>query len=412
MISITPEIARRIAVYRQRLSGPQPKADLEGVRQVLREIRCLQIDPIRAVERTQYLVLFSRLGNYPVTLLDKLAYQEKYLFEYWAHAASYVLVEDYALHRHMMENIQYSGGAVGQRYKKWLEANQALRQHILDTIRENGETHPSEIEEIAARDWESTGWTSGRNTTLMISDLWDHGELLVARREGNKKYWDLPERVLPEEVLKRKLPVEEIVLRAAQLALRALGVGTAAHIKKHFIRYRYPDLDAALDRLERDGQVRRVAIEDPEKNWGAAGAWYIHSEDLPLIDFLRGSGWQPRTTLLSPFDNLICDRDRTELMWDFHFRIEIYVPKAKRRWGYYVLPILHGDRMIGRIDPLMDRKKGVLRINAVHAEPQAADDLQTVRAIRSAIDQLAAFLGAERVEFNGPLPQSWEKLAA
>jgi uncharacterized protein YcaQ len=413
MIKITPEIARKIAVYKQRLAAPKPAASPEGAREVLQAIRCLQIDPIRAVERTQYLVLFSRLGNYPMALLDRLAYEENFLFEYWAHAASYVLAEDYPIHRHMMENIKHGNGVIHRRYKNWLAANQALRDHILQTIRDNGQTMSAQIEDIAAQDWESSGWTNGRNTTLMVSDLWRHGKLLVAMREGNKKYWDLPERVLPPEILQQKLPLEELVQQAAQYSLQALGVGTARHIKNHFIRNRYPGLEGSLSQLEEQGLIREVQIlEETDDRWASAGPWYVHRDDLPLIDALQGTAWQPRTTLLSPFDNLICDRDRTDLMWNFFFRIEIYVPKKKRQWGYYVLPILNGERLIGRIDPFMDRKKSLLQVKAVYAEPGAPADPDTVGAIRQAIEQLAAFLGAKKISITGLLPPGWKNLAA
>ncbi|MGN6674904.1 MAG: DNA glycosylase AlkZ-like family protein, partial [Thermomicrobiales bacterium] len=140
-----------------------------------------------------------------------------------------------------------------------------------------------------------------------------------------------------------------------------------------------------------------------------AGDWYVAAADLPLLDALAGgdTAWEPRTTLLSPFDNLICDRKRTALLFDFDYRIEIYTPKEKRRWGYYVLPILHGDRLIGRIDPTMNRARAILTINAVHAESGAPADRTTARAIARAITDLATFLGARDIAYAGPVPAAW-----
>src|SRR5207253_2015411 len=137
-------------------------------------------------------------------------------------------------------------------------------------------------------------------------------------------------------------------------------------------RGRYPGLDGALAELEAEGRIVRVRIAGEGRAW--PGVWYVHADDLPLLDRLAAGEWQPRTTLLSPLDNLICDRARTEALFDFAFRMEIYVPRDQRRYGYYVLPILHGDRLIGRIDPAMDRAHGRLTINAVHAEPDAPPD--------------------------------------
>ena len=180
-----------------------------------------------------------------------------------------------------------------------------------------------------------------------------------------------------------------------------------AHIEKHFTRNRYPDLATVLDELEADGRICRLQIKDEEKIW--PGKWYVHNDDLALLDRLESGAWEPRTTLLSPFDNLICDRDRTQELFDFHFRIEIYVPKAKRQYGYYVLPILHGDRLIGRIDPKMDRKKKRLDINAVYAEPDAPMTAGTGRAIAGVIEELASFAGAKEIAYVEPAPAGWRQ---
>jgi len=161
-----------------------------------------------------------------------------------------------------------------------------------------------------------------------------------------------------------------------------------------------------LAELERTKTIIPVSISNGSTTW--PGQWYIHAEDLPLLERLQAGEWQPRTTLLSPFDNLIIDRDRTELMWDFYFRIEIYVPKAKREYGYYVLPILHGDRFVGRIDPKMDRKSGTLHVNAVYAEPDAPQDKSTGQAVAQAIAELAQFLQAKKINYGDNIPSGWQ----
>jgi uncharacterized protein len=144
-----------------------------------------------------------------------------------------------------------------------------------------------------------------------------------------------------------------------------------------------------------------VAAEGAE--W--PGPWYVHADDLPLLERLEAGDWRPRTTLLSPFDNLIIDRERTQRLFGFHYRMEIYVPKAARRYGYYVLPVLHGDRLVGRVDPVMDRARGRLVVNAVHAEPDAP--AAAGAAVAGALEELAAFLGAGGVELRQPPPQVW-----
>jgi uncharacterized protein YcaQ len=144
-------------------------------------------------------------------------------------------------------------------------------------------------------------------------------------------------------------------------------------------------------------------VADHGTEW--PGPWYVHADDLPLLERLEAGDWRPRTTLLSPFDNLIIDRQRTRRLFGFHFRMEIYVPRAARRYGYYVLPVLHGDRLIGRVDPAMDRHRGRLVVNAVHAEPDAP--AAAGPAVAAALEDLAAFLGAGGVELRQPPPERW-----
>jgi uncharacterized protein YcaQ len=190
---------------------------------------------------------------------------------------------------------------------------------------------------------------------------------------------------------------------AAQRSLRALGVATARDIDRHFTASRYPGLPAVLAGLERSGRVERLRVAAGGAEW--PGPWYVHADDLPLLERLEAGDWRPRTTLLSPFDNLIIDRERTQRLFGFHYRMEIYVPKAARRYGYYVLPVLHGDRLVGRVDPVMDRARGRLVANAVHAEPDAPATAGPATA--GALEELAAFLGAGGVELRQPPPRVW-----
>ena len=173
---------------------------------------------------------------------------------------------------------------------------------------------------------------------------------------------------MPDWASKEALSEAEIAQLGAQKSLRALGVARAIHIRNHYIRRCYGDLNNVLSDLESEGHIVRVRVKDKENDRSWPGSWYVRANDLHLIDGMAGGRWEPRTTLLSPFDNLICDRQRTEQVFEFNFRLEIYVPKLKRKYGKYAMPILQGDRFIGRIDPEMDRKNEELRINAIYAE--------------------------------------------
>ncbi|MBI3244052.1 MAG: YcaQ family DNA glycosylase [Chloroflexi bacterium] len=398
-LTLSPTLARRLAITRQRLAGPRPAPDSNGIMDVVRDLGCLQLDPISVVARSHQLVLFSRLGPYNLAHLDTLLWQERQLFEYWAHCASIVLTEDYPIFNHFMRHPGWSG-----RVQTWTAQNKKLQQYVLNRIRRHGPLPSRHLEEdgIHPTAWVSTGWTSGRNTSRMLDHLWIGGKIMVAGREGIQKLWDLSERCLPDWTPRDRLTEREVVRRAAQRSIQALGVGTIRHIKYHFTRGSYPGLKNVLAELEAEGNIHRAQVS------GLPGEWFIHDDDLPLLDDLANGDWHAsrRTTLLSPFDNLICDRARTEQLFNFDFRIEIYTPKAKRKYGYYVLPILHGDQIIGRVDPAMDRENERLTLNAVYAEPNAP---KSGKPVAQAIEELASFLGANEIIYANNVPEQWKK---
>lgn len=237
----------------------------------------------------------------------------------------------------------------------------------------------------------------------MLEFLFHLGVITVAGRKGRQKVWDLTERWLPEWTPKAVLSDSEAEYLGAQLSLKALGVATPKHVAWHFLIGRHRDIKGTMAELEADGKVQRVEPVGP----GISKArWYVHSDDIPLAESLAKGDWEPRTTLLSPFDNLIADRERTQELFDFFYRIEIYTPKEKRKTGFFVMPILQGDHLVGRIDPIMDREEEVLRIKAVHIEA-GANKWASPRAISESVESLGEFLGAERVSYVGKVPDPW-----
>lgn len=223
---------------------------------------------------------------------------------------------------------------------------------------------------------------------------------MVVGHQGNQKLWGLSEEYLPSWAERRVLPDAEVEYEAVQRSIRALGVATASEIDYYFLRGRYRNLKKTLARLQEDSKVQRVVVR------GLEGERFVHAEDNSRLDPMGSAGWKPKVTLLSPFDNLICDRARTKRIFDFDYKAEIYVPGNKRKFGYYVMPILCGERMVGRIDPRMDRKAGKLVVNSVHAEPGAPRDPGTSRQIGEAIESLGEFLGAKEVVY-GRVPEIW-----
>jgi uncharacterized protein len=356
--------ARQITVEAQLLSAPQPSGLLETIEQ----LGAVQMDPTNAVARTELLVLWSRLGNYDVGELTRL-FAERKLFEYWAFI---VPTADVDLHRETMRRFPAGHGAWTARINAWMTANDAFRRYVLRELRRRGPLRSRDLENRAAVPWSTSGgWNDGRSTGQMLDFLWAGGAVAVAGRDGGERLWDLASRVYP----KVPRPRDE-ARRLLERQPRRSGLARTTRLGRAWDG-KPQGLQRAWRALLDEGIAVPVEVE------GLRGTWFAHRDALE-------APFRPRTTLLSPFDQLIHDRQRTEELFGFHYRIEIYVPKAKRRYGYFVLPILHGERLVGRIDPFFDRKTGVLRINAVYWEPDAPADVPLERTISS----LAEWLGA------------------
>ena len=403
-VTLTSTEARRLAVSVQRLAGPRAQPGKAGILELLRRINCLQIDPIRAVERTQLLVLWSRMGAFDPSWLDQLQ-QERLIIEGDAHRASYVLTEDYPLFRRWIGSLFEGTGAGMERARAWMEANGSLRAEIIGRLGKEGPLTSTVFDDLEAVPWYPSRWFSGKPASMMMSLLSWQGLVLSVGRKGNQRLWHLRDAWLPQWAGQPLPAEEEVVGLTCQRSLKALGVASQRQIKAHFIRGKYPNLGQRLAELMAEEIVLPAQIVGEEGPW--EGEWYIHRDTVPLLASLRDGGWAPRTVFLSPFDNLICDRERTEQFFDFYYRIEIYVPKAKREYGYYVLPLLHGDRFIGRMDSQIERKTGIYRIHALYAEEGARVDAQTRAAAAGSLLELARFIGAKRVELGKNIPAAW-----
>jgi uncharacterized protein YcaQ len=376
---LSQDAARRIAVRATRLDAPRPKSILD----VVRETGALQLDPTNAVARSELLVLWSRLGRYPVGKLDRLLWEERALFTWRAFLYP---VEDWPL--------VAAAGSCFPDYEgiaAWLRDNAAFERYVLATLKRDGPTPQSELEDRSVRPWESTGWTHGKNVSQLLEFLWAQGKVLVAARRGQERVWDLAERVVPPAP---PLSPEDAALAHLDQRFRQLGPMTAAGYKR-VPTLRGLSLADAFARLVRDGVLLASEID------GLRGTWYVHRDLVEPARPFRG-----RTTLLSPFDPLVYDRKRAQELWSFRYKLEIYVPAAKREFGYFVLPILHRDRLVGRIDTLFDRKANVLRVRQVYAEEGATEDAGA--AIAKAIQEFVRWLGASDVAY-GRVPRVWRR---
>ena len=367
---ISIDRARRLALHAQGLAEP-PRAGT-SIGEVVRRIGCLQLDPVAAVARSPLLVLNARMrGGAGEQALGKAAYEERTLFDYWAHEASICHLDDLALHRWQMQ--RWLKLPRRRPYAEFLEQNAGFADDLVAEIRELGPLKAQDIEERELDHWQHGHWTpdiNWRQTIARLLDvLWLTGRIGVHSRDGLTRRWHVLDRCLPPNALDsvEQLDDWQATCRAVDRALSMLGVAKAGHVRKHFTRNRYPRLEEALA-----ANAVEVRVD------GTSGTWYAREADLEQ-DLEPGR----RTIALSPFDNLICDRARTAELFGFDHRLEIYVPPAKRVWGYYVLPILHGERFVARAD--LKLENGDLRVLSLHEEPGR----KAPAAVKRALDQLA-----------------------
>lgn len=373
--------ARRIAVAAALLGERKLPADRDGILEIARHFGGIQIDPTRTVERTQYLVLWSRLGIYDRGDLGRLL-AERRLLEWNAFIVPLDHVPEIL---YIAKGWPGGGGSWRQRVRDFLAANDEFRRSIIDQLRDRGPLQSRDIDDSKVRvGWQSTGWTHGKNSSQMLEFMSVMGDVFVSGRAGQERVWDLFDRVVPADAPRDELSEDDYQERRVMRAVRRFGVATSQEIRLRAYGLSIPAAKSLLARLVEDGRL--VAVDLPYPG-GRAPAFA-----LPEYLESGSSRSASRTTLLSPFDPLVYDRERTERLFGFKYRLEMYVPKAERQFGHFVLPIVHDNELVGRLDSERDRKTNELLVRKLHWDSDV--DAATRVAVDEVIRNLAAFVSS------------------
>ncbi|MGY4531916.1 uncharacterized protein YcaQ [Pseudomonas sp. TE3786] len=392
-LSLSLNQARRLVLSAQGFAGRSRATAVKPARlnQLIERLGVVQIDSVNAVVRSHYLPLFSRLGAYAPSLLEQAAWgsgKRRTLFEYWGHEASLLPHALYPLMRWRMQRAAQGQGIYSQ-LASFGREQQAVVQRVLATVREQGATGAGALTTRVERAGPWWDWSAEK---MALEWLFAAGEVTVAGRRGFERLYDLPERVLPSAWLQHPEVAEDQAQRQLLLhSARALGVATEKDLRDYF-------------RLEpKDNQIRLAELLDA----GLLQAVTVQSWDKPAYCLPEPS--LPRavntSALLSPFDSLIWERARTERLFDFRYRLEIYTPQHKRVYGYYVLPFLHNERLAGRVDLRAERSSGRLLVHGLHEEAQGLDE-EGMHALARNLLEMARWLGLQEVWVNCPKVES------
>jgi uncharacterized protein YcaQ len=378
-MQLTQDEARAAMLAAQGLHRrPGKKAAKQGLLRAIRRMGALQIDTIHVVARSPYFVLWSRLGDYEPLWLEELL-ADGQLFEYWSHEACFLPIEDYPLYRHRMLDASSQGWHYS---RSWVESHNRDVEGLLAFIGERGAVRSADF---ARTDGKAGGWWEWKTEKRALEMLFTSGELMVARRQNFQRVYDLRERVLPSWHDGRLAPVEEARRELALKAVRALGITTARWVADYFRTGKRETLDI-VSALAREGALLTAEVA------GWEGPALFHPENRRLIKEAASGRLKPElTTLLSPFDPLVWDRARARATFGFDYRLECYTPGPKRRYGYFVLPILRRGEIVGRLDAKAHRKEGVFEVKSIHLEQGVGVSDELLSDVAAAIRECAVW---------------------
>ena len=380
---MTSRQARRLALSAQLLASPRLPRGVEGAAAAVTHLGYVQLDTIAVVERAHHHTLWTRVPGYAPHMLDRLL-AERRIFEFWGHAASYLPMADFRFYRHRM--------TMSPEWERWAREHRPLIESVHDRVRREGPLGTSDFEPADRR---RGSWWDWKPAKTALETLHALGLLMVAERRNFQRIFDLTERVLPEDTDTTVPDKPEIARFAVRRCLRAHGLATAKQVKDHVWIADQARINAALAELLDSGELVRITVD------GDAG--YYARPDVPAS---RPVG--RRVHILSPFDNLIIQRPRARALFGLDYTLECYLPAARRRHGYFVMPVLYGDEFIARLDPKVERAARTLHVRRLSFEPGVKAGEVVIRALARKLARFARFNRADAVKLHVVAPARWK----
>ncbi len=354
---VSKEAARRFLISRQGLL--QGKRGKKGTLETIKQLECVQTDPINVVHRNQHLVLHSRVVDYKPSYLEELLYKDRRVFEYWCNEKSIIPIEDFPYFRYRMQNPSQFHSPFYERIKRRRKELKDAVSYVLSEIRKHGS--------LSARELKQNGKVKGRVATNVLNLLWDCGELMIRHAEGNRRYYDLTERVLPPNILEKETPSKEEYERfMIHKYLKAYGLIDTRNWRFGWLPLKASQRKTIVKEMVEDNKLCPVKIE------GVKHVYYILEEHLSLLKN-SDTSISEKVHFVAPLDNLLWNRRMISDIFDFNYAWEVYKVPEKRIYGYYVMPLLYGTRFIGRLDPKLDRQNKKMIINSLLLEEKDLD---------------------------------------
>jgi uncharacterized protein YcaQ len=388
-MKIDSEQARHFFLQKQFLNNPSIPRGKAGVLSVIEKLGYVQIDTINVIERSHHIVLFTRCLDYKQEYLHLLQSQDKKIFEYWAHAASFIPMKDYRFYIRTIEKRPKQDSWHG----KWIKENRSLIDKVRKRVEKEGPLSASDFGDIANR--KRGTWWDWKPAKVALETLFWQGVLMIKERRNFQRVYDITERVLPKNISTIKPTIDDEKRFFITRALGALGVATIKDINSYIgVSGKLNEWVNKMLKAKETTEIEIIGIKKP---------YYVLSKDVPELLTNRKTS-DTRVYFLSPFDNSLILRDRTRELFGFNYNLECYVPKNKRKYGYFCLPILWQDRFVGRIDTKADRQNKILLINNIHLEDKKIISKEFMNAFAQSLLKFRDFHNCKKIEFNRKIP--------